>query len=203
MANTLCNFKEQTLFTNDEGQQIVSKHRVDTCVDRMPPKEYGIAPQCGVPRQIDPRFPSETISCQLDDGRWRQYDVNAAIDQYGRKTELVNFPEPDFSNYNSGNYLAIMFAGFKGWTKGLNSEQKYLHFKSIQNSLNHGANGQGYRWNSGNAGGVVTVVATYPSSQGHCKIIHTLVQSGDSRVADSARACYSNATEEWMWVNDK
>lgn len=202
-SSTTCNFKEQTLFTNDENQQYVSKHRVDTCVDRMPPKEYGIALQCGVPRQIDPRFPAETISCQLDDGRWQQYNVNAAIDQYGRKTELVNFPEPNFTDYRSRDLGSVIFASIRGWTRSLNDEQRHLHFNAIKNSLEQSSNGQGYRWNSGNAGGVVTVVATYQSSQGHCKIIHTLVQSGEKRVADSARACYNNSTESWTWVTDK
>lgn len=202
-ANTMCNFKEQTLFTNEEEQQVVSKHRVDTCVDRTPPVEYGIAPQCGVPRNIDPRFPSETIACQLDNGQWRQYNVFSAIDQYGQKTELANFPEPNFADYTSRQPMAVVFEALRGWTSSLNKEQKMLHFKAIKNSLDQSSNGQGYRWNSGNAGGVVTVVATFPSSQGYCKIIHTLVQSGEKRVADSARACYNNSIDSWYWVADK
>ena len=202
-ANTMCNFKEQTLLTNDESQQIVSKHRVDTCIDATPPVEYGIAPQCGVPRNIDPRFPSETVACQLDDGSWRQHNIYGAIDQYGKKTELINFPEPDFADYTSRQSMAVLFASIRGWFRSLNKEQQHLHFKAIKNSLEQSSNGQGYRWNSGDAGGVVTVVATFPSSQGHCKILHTLVQSGNSRVADSARACYNNSTEKWFWVTDK
>lgn len=202
-ADTMCNFKEQTLLTNDENQQYVSKHRVDTCVDKTPPVEYGMAPQCGVPRNVDPRFPSETIACPMDDGRWRQHNVYPAIDQYGQKTELANFPEPDFADYKTRDIMGVLFAGIEGWRHGLNTEQKHMHFKAIKNSLSQSSNGQGYRWNSGNAGGVVTVVATFPSSQGYCKIIHTLVQSGNRRVADSARACYNNSTDSWYWVADK
>lgn len=203
LASTTCNFKEQTLFTNEESQQVVSKHRVDTCVDATPPIEYGLAPQCGVPRNIDPRFPSETISCQMDDGRWKQHNVYGAIDQYGQKTELINFPEPNLTEHRSSAPMAVLLASIRGWARGLNDEQKQLHFKAIKNSLEQSSNGQGYRWNSGNAGGVITVVATFQSSQGHCKILHTLVQSGETRVADSARACYNNSTEKWVWVTDK
>ena len=202
-ASTLCNFKEQTVVTNEEGQQVISKQRVDTCLDKTPPVEYGLARQCGVPRQIDPRIPTETISCQLDDGSWRQHNVFYAIDQFGKKTEITNFNEPDFTDYRSGRFAEVLMAKIAGWTSGLNSDQKHFYTLAIKNSLEQSSNGQGFQWHSGDARGTVTVVATFQTSQGHCKILHTSVQSGKRQVADAHRACYNNALNNWYWLADK
>jgi surface antigen len=202
-AGQVCNFKEQTLLTNTEGDQVVSKHRVDTCIEKSSPVDYGMSAKCGVPREIDPRAPTNSISCQLDDGSWRQHNVFYAIDQYGSKKEISQINEPDFTDYRSGLLGRMFFAKLGGWSRGLNTDQKYLYLTSLTNALQQSSNGQGYQWKSGSAAGTVTVVATFQSSQGYCKILHTLVQSGDYQVADAHRACYNNTLDNWYWVADK
>jgi len=202
-ANKICNFKEQTLLTNTEGNQVISKHRVDTCIEKTAPVEYGMAAQCGVPREIDPRVPTNSISCQLDDGSWRQHNVFYAIDQYGVKTEISRVVEPNFTNHRSGMPVNMLFAKLGGWSRSFNNDQKHLYITSLRSALEQSTNGQGFQWQSGNAAGTVTVVATFQSSQGYCKVLHTLVQSGNHRVADAHRACYNNTLDNWSWVADK
>lgn len=202
-ANTMCNFKEQTLLTNEGGQQVLSKHRVDTCLDNTPPVEYGLGPQCGIPRAINSNIPTEAISCQLDDGTWRQHNVFYAIDQFGQKVELSQMSSPDFTQHQSGRLMSMIVAKIGGWTSGLNSDQKSLYLAAVKNSLEQSSNGQGYQWHSGDSRGTVTVVATFQTSEGYCKILHTMVQSGRRQVADAHRACYNNSLDNWYWLTDK
>ena len=202
-ANTICNFKEQTLLTNDENYQVVSKHRVDTCVDQTNNVEYGLSSRCGVPRQVDPYHPTETIACQLDDGSWRQHNVFYGIDQYGKKTELTRFSTPDFTDNTASTLGAIIAAKLEAWKKQLNEEQMYLHYTAIKSSLEQSSNGQGFQWQNNSIIGTVTVVATFQTSQGYCKVIHTSFNTGSQQIADAHRACYNNSTDIWYWVDDK
>lgn len=199
----MCNFKEQTLLTNEEGQQVVSKHRVDTCLDKAPPVEFGLGPQCGVPRAINPNIPTNSISCQLGDGTWRQHNVFYAIDQFGEKVEITNLNIPDFTDHRSGRFFSVIMAKVVGWGYGLNPDQKQLYMMAVKNSLEQSSNGQGFQWYSGDARGTVTVVATFQTSEGYCKILHTAVQSGKRQVADAHRACYNNSLDNWYWLTDK
>ena len=200
-ANTICNFKEQTLLTNEEDQQVVSKHRVDTCVEKTNTVEYGLSTRCGVPRQIDPYHPTDTIACQLDDGTWKQHNTFFAIDQFGKKTELNEFAIPDVSAHRSNDIVQILIARVFG--KKLDADQTYLHYTAIKSSLEQSSNGQGFQWQRGGVIGVITVVATFQTSQGHCKILHTKVSTDDRQVVDAYKACYDNGTDNWYWVDDK
>jgi surface antigen len=203
-ANTMCNFKEQTVITADEDRQVLSKHRIDTCVDNTVPKvKYGLAPNCGISGKYDPNFPSEAISCQLDDGTWRQYNTFYQMDQFSKKRDLHNFPQPNFANYNTGRSVGVILEDIIAWTKQLNEEQRELHLAAIRSALEKSTNGQGFRWVNANAGGTATIVATLQTSQGYCKIVHTSVYSGSRQVADSGQACYNNSTNYWQWINDK
>jgi surface antigen len=200
-ANSICNFKEQTLLTNEEDQQVVSKHRVDTCIEKNSTVEYGLSSKCGVPRQIDPYHPAETIACQLDDGTWQQHNVFYSIDQYGKKTEITELAAPDTASVYSNDLVQVLIAKLFG--KRLNDDQKYLHYTAIKSSLEQSSNGQGHQWQSNDMIGVVTVVATFQTSQGYCKILNTAVRTGNRQVVDAHRACYDNGTDNWYWVDDK
>lgn len=203
-ANTMCNFKEQTIVTADEDKQVLSKHRIDTCVDNTVPKvQYGLAPNCGISGRYDPNVPSEAISCQLDDGSWRQYNTFYQMDQFGKKSDLQRFPQPNFANYRSSSPVNVVTEDLIAWTKQLNEEQKELHLSAIRSALEQSSNGQGFRWVNGNTGGTATIVATLQTSQGYCKIVHTLVYSGNRQSADSGKACYNNSNSSWYWINDK
>jgi surface antigen len=202
-ATSICNFKEQTLITNEEDQQVLSKHRVDTCVEKTSEVEYGLSSQCGVPRQIDPYHPAETVACQLDDGSWQQHNVFYSIDQFGRRTELTKFSVPDFTDNSASTLGEMIAAKIKGWRRQLNEEQQFLHYTAIKSSLEQSSNGQGYQWQNNKVMGTVTVVATFQTSQGYCKIIHTSFKTGSQQLADAHRACYNNSTNIWYWVDDK
>lgn len=202
-ANTICNFKEQTLLTNEENHQVISKHRVDTCVESTKNVEYGLSSRCGVPRQVDPYHPTETIACQLDDGSWRQHNVFYSIDQYGKKTELTRFSVPDFTDVTADTLGSFIATKLTAWRKQLNEEQLYLHYTAIKSSLEQSTNGQGFQWQNNNVLGSVTVVATFQTSQGYCKVIHTSFKTEYQQVVDAHRACYNNSTDNWYWVDDK
>jgi hypothetical protein len=200
-AGTMCNFKEQTLLTNNEGQQVLSKHRVDTCVEQAPKIEVGMSAACGIPSRPDPRVQSDTISCQLTDGSWRQHNAYWGVDQYGQRQELVDIPETDFTEYGSGfGIIKSMFAWTEGWSRNLNREQRSMHLNAIKNAAEQSSNGQGFQWSNGGNKGVVLVAATFQTSQGYCKILNTAVFSGNKQVADSKKACYNNTTNNWYWV---
>lgn len=200
-AGTMCNFKEQTLLTNNEGQQVLSKHRVDTCVEQAPKIEVGLSQACGIPSRPDPRVQSDTISCQLTDGTWRQHNAYWGVDQYGQRQELVDIPETDFTEYGSGfGIIKSMFAWTEGWSRNLNREQRSMHLNAIKNAAEQSSNGQGFQWSNGGNKGMVLVAATFQTSQGYCKILNTAVFSGNKQVADSKKACYNNTTNNWYWV---
>ena len=200
-ANSICNFKEQTLLTNEEDQQVVSKHRVDTCIEKNSTVEYGLSSKCGVPRQIDPYHPAETIACQLDDGTWQQHNVFYSIDQYGKKIEITELAAPDPSAIYTNDLVQLIATKLFG--KRLNEDQKYLHYVAIKSSLEQSSNGQGHQWQSNGMMGVITVVATFQTSQGYCKILNTTVRTDDRQIVDAHRACYNNSTDNWYWVDDK
>lgn len=200
-ANTICNFKEQTLLTTEEDQQVISKHRVDTCVEKTT-TEFGLSSKCGVPRQIDPNHPTETVACQLDDGSWRQHNVFWGIDQYGQKKEITQFSTPDFTEPSS-SLSGIIFAKLKSLSKNFNEDQRYLHYTALKSSLEKSSNGQGHQWQSHGLVGTVTVVATFQSSQGFCKIVHTSFKDREQHIVDAHKACYNSSTDIWYWVDDK
>lgn len=203
-AETVCNFKEQTIITNSEGQQVLSKQRVDVCLDDTVPKvQYGLAPNCGISGKYDPNLPSEAITCQLDDGMWKQYNTFYSMDRYGAKRDLNNFPQPNFSEYRNTNSSGILVGNVIGWFSGLSNDQKRMHVDAITRALEQSANGQGFRWHDGGKSGTATIVATLQTSQGHCKIVHTSLYSGRQQVADSGKACYNNSTSSWAWITDK
>lgn len=202
-ADSICNFKEQTLLTNDEDHQTVSKHRVDTCVEKINNVEFGLSTKCGIPRQIDPSHPTDTVACQLDDGSWRQHNVFYGIDQYGRKTELTQFSTPDFTDDRATGFANILFAKIDAWFKGIGENEKYLHYTAIKSSLEKSSNGQGHQWQSKGIVGTITVVATFQTSQGYCKIVHTSFKTDSRHIADAHKACYNNSTDIWYWVDDK
>lgn len=200
-AGTMCNFKEQTLLTNTEEDQVVSKHRVDTCVEQAPKVEIGLSPVCGISANIDPRVQTETISCQLNDGSWRQHNAYWGVDKYGKKQELVDIPETDFTEYQSGfGIVRALMSLTEGWSRNLNSDQRAMHLNAIRSAVQYSSNGQGYQWSYGGNKGSAMVVATFPSSQGYCKILNTAVYSGSKQVADSKKACYNNTTDTWYWI---
>jgi surface antigen len=165
--------------------------------------KYGLASNCGISGKYDPNFPSEAISCQLDDGTWRQYNTFYQMDQFGKKRELNSFPQPNFANYNTSRAVGVMIEDIAAWTKRLNEEQRELHLAAIRSALEKSTNGQGFRWVNANAGGTATIVATLQTSQGYCKIVHTSIYSGNRQFADSGQACYNNSTNYWQWLNDK
>lgn len=200
-ANSICNFKEQTLLTYEEDQQVVSKHRVDTCIEKNSTVEYGLSSKCGVPRQVNPYHPADTIACQLDDGTWKQHNVFYGIDQYGKKMEITRLAPPNTATVYSNDIIQVLIAKLFG--KRMNRDQQYLHYTAIQSSLEQSTNGQGHQWQSDGITGVVAVVATFQTSQGYCKILNTTVTTSNRRVVDAHRACYNNGTDNWYWVHDK
>jgi hypothetical protein len=202
--SNLCTTKEQTVFSTDEqGQQLVTKISETTCLDQNGAyKNFGYAPVCGKPSQGRGVDHINTVSCVLPDGAWKIFDVNPNVDKFAKSPKKDIFLM-DFSDFGTDSSDDILWGKLFGRFKRLTGAQDTAHQTAIHTALTQAETGQKVTWKHGNASGFVVPVGSFPSSEGHCKIVQISVYAHNKHIVDSKMACYAKSDGQWRWVLDK
>jgi surface antigen len=202
---SLCEEQTRTEhFRNKNGVESVRTITETVCVDNSRQlKRAGLLNGvCGVPGRIDPTLDQRVVSCMKPDNSWEQFNVAPWIDTTSVDSNQ-EIPLPNYYDYGRGDAGGFLFGLFRGGYYKLSGSQQEAHTQAIWTALKTAELGQRVIWRLGDVSGYALPVATFPSSQGHCRRIHvSIINSGETQ-AISKTACYENSTSKWVWISDK
>ncbi len=202
---TLCEEQTRTeYFRNKDGVESVRTITETVCVDnsRQLQRAGLLNGVCGVPARVNPSLDQRVVSCMKPDNSWEQFNVAPWVDTHSVDSNQ-DIPLPNYYDFGKGDAVSFLVGSIMGGYYSLSSVEKEAHSEAVITALKKAELGQRVIWRLGDVGGYAMPVATFPSSQGHCRRIHIQVASGKKVDTISKTACYANSSNSWRWINDK